>query len=202
MRRLICTFVVRIWQKQVFSWCGSVVLTGSSILCSGTRHQIVKQGRNSTSLMPSFCSNFRKIWSHWMRLKKNKINIGNKDVNSPHTMPQEQPPKHLSLSSNSCVKIDVNVYNNITRNGINSWKVIQASSAHVTNHLWDGKTPNDQYPHGTWEQTSKTSLLAYLSHLVTKPTKWVCAQRRLRSVWASAQSDQSLRCPLEESLGP
>ena len=35
-----------------------------------------------------------------------------------------------------------------------------------------------------------------------KPTKWVCAQRRLRSAWASAQSDQSLRCPHEETLGP
>ena len=33
-----------------------------------------------------------------------------------------------------------------------------------------------------------------MSHLVTKPTKWQCAQRRLRSVWASAQSDQSLHC--------
>ena len=31
---------------------------------------------------------------------------------------------------------------------------------------------------------------------MTKPTKWVCAQRRLRSDWASAQSDQSLRCAL------
>ena len=29
---------------------------------------------------------------------------------------------------------------------------------------------------------------------MTKPTKWVCAQRRLRSAWASAQSDQSLPC--------
>ena len=27
-------------------------------------------------------------------------------------------------------------------------------------------------------------------------TKWMCAQRRLRSAWASAQSDQSLRCAL------
>ena len=33
---------------------------------------------------------------------------------------------------------------------------------------------------------------------MTKPTKWLCAQRRLRSAWASAQSDQSLRCPHEE----
>ena len=37
---------------------------------------------------------------------------------------------------------------------------------------------------------------------MTKPTKWVCVQRRLRSPWASAQSDQSLRCPHEESYGP
>ena len=36
----------------------------------------------------------------------------------------------------------------------------------------------------------------------TKPTKWVCAQQRLRSAWASAQSDQSLRCLHEETLGP
>ena len=28
----------------------------------------------------------------------------------------------------------------------------------------------------------------------------MCAQRRLRSTWESAQSDQSLRCPHEESL--
>ena len=41
-----------------------------------------------------------------------------------------------------------------------------------------------------------------LSRDMTKPTKWVCAQRRLRSAWASAQSDQNLRCPHEESLGP
>ena len=34
----------------------------------------------------------------------------------------------------------------------------------------------------------------------TKPT--TCAQRRLGSAWASTQSDQSLRCPHEESLDP
>ena len=30
----------------------------------------------------------------------------------------------------------------------------------------------------------------------------LCAQQRLRSAWASAQSDQSLRCPPEGSFGP
>ena len=39
-----------------------------------------------------------------------------------------------------------------------------------------------------------------MSRLVTKPTKWVCAQRKLRSAWASAQFDQSLRCALNGLL--
>ena len=41
-----------------------------------------------------------------------------------------------------------------------------------------------------------------MSHDMTKPTKWVCTQRRLRSAWASTQSDQGLRCLHEETLGP
>ena len=59
--------------------------------------------------------------------------MDNREVNYPDILPQEQPPTHLSLSCNSRVKIDVNVYNNSTSNDINSWKVIQASSAHLTN---------------------------------------------------------------------
>ena len=39
-----------------------------------------------------------------------------------------------------------------------------------------------------------------LSHDMTKPTKWVCAQRRLRSDWADAQADQSLRCAFNGEL--
>ena len=41
-----------------------------------------------------------------------------------------------------------------------------------------------------------------LSRLMKKPTKWLCAQGRLGSAWASALSDQSLRCLHEETLGP
>ena len=33
-----------------------------------------------------------------------------------------------------------------------------------------------------------------MSHLTTKPTKCLCAQRRLSSAWASTQSDQPLLC--------
>ena len=36
--------------------------------------------------------------------------------------------------------------------------------------------------------------LTQISKDMTKPTKWVCAQQQHRSAWASAQSDQSLRC--------
>ena len=59
--------------------------------------------------------------------------MGNREINYPDILPQVQPPTHLYLSCNSRVKIDVNAYNNTTRNDINLWKVIQASSAHPTN---------------------------------------------------------------------
>ena len=39
-----------------------------------------------------------------------------------------------------------------------------------------------------------------MGSLTRKPTKWVCAQQRLRSDWADAQSDQSLRYVLNEKL--
>ena len=55
------------------------------------------------------------------------------------------------------------------------------------------------YPNKLYKKTYHT---CHMSRDMTKPTKWVCAQRRLRSVWASAQSDQSLHCQHEESLGP
>ena len=42
----------------------------------------------------------------------------------------------------------------------------------------------------------------YVNRLMTKPIKWLCTQRRLRSAWASTQSDHSLRCPHEETLCP
>ena len=32
------------------------------------------------------------------------------------------------------------------------------------------------------------------SRLMTKPTKWLCSQQRLRSAWAFTQSDQSSLC--------
>ena len=42
----------------------------------------------------------------------------------------------------------------------------------------------------------------HLSHDMTKPTKWLCAQRRLRSAWVSAQSDQSSLCAHWVAKGP
>ena len=53
-----------------------------------------------------------------------------------------------------------------------------------------------------WGRERLSDVVYFMSRDMTKPTKWVCAQRRLRSAWASAQSDQSLRCPHEETLGP
>ena len=84
--------------------------------------------------------------------------MGNREVNYPDILPQEQPPTHLSC--NSRVKNDVNVYNKTTRNKTNSWKSDSSLFCTCHKHLWDGKSPSDQYPYGTWEQTSKTLLLA------------------------------------------
>ena len=39
-------------------------------------------------------------------------------------------------------------------------------------------------------------------NIMTKPTKWYVCPVKTKSAWASAQSDQSLRYPHEESLGP
>ena len=39
--------------------------------------------------------------------------------------------------------------------------------------------------------TKRNTLSSQMSRDMTKPTKWVCAQLRLRSAWAFAQSEQS-----------
>ena len=57
-----------------------------------------------------------------------------------------------------------------------------------------------QDPHTPWSLTGVTAPTNSLSRLMTKPTKWLCTQRRLRSAWASTQSVQSLRCPLNGYL--
>ena len=43
-------------------------------------------------------------------------------------------------------------------------------------------------------KTEAKTVIMNMGRDMTKPTKWVCAQRRLRSAWTSAQSDQSLLC--------
>ena len=65
--------------------------------------------------------------------RRYEVIMGNREVNYPGILSQDQQPTHLSLLCNSRVKIDVNVYNNTTRNDIKPRKVIQASSAYLTN---------------------------------------------------------------------
>ena len=44
-----------------------------------------------------------------------------------------------------------------------------------------------------WHRKHCKVIMRNLSHDMIKPTTWVCAQRRFRSAWASAQSAQSFR---------
>ena len=77
----------------------------------------------------------------------------------------------------------------------NSPYVAKPSFNHKSSHqAGETRLPNHWYTH-------KQLLLYDPRHDKTNKMT-VLAQRRLRSAWASAQFDQSLRCPPEESLGP
>ena len=52
-----------------------------------------------------------------------------------------------------------------------------------------------------WKTLHLTIVILHMSHSVTKSSNDLCAQQRFRSAWASAQSDQSICCLLEETLG-
>ena len=61
------------------------------------------------------------------------------------------------------------------------------------------KMVNNEHNNKTWEKGSPLTYKDHGNHFscdMTKPTKWLCAQQRLRSAWASTQSDQSLHCLL------
>ena len=52
------------------------------------------------------------------------------------------------------------------------------------------------------KKEKKKKMEINVSRDMTKPTKWVCAQQRLRSAWASALSDQSSLCAQWVAEGP
>ena len=62
---------------------------------------------------------------------------------------------------------------------------------------WADPSENNIYRFRT-EPELHYSHTQYMSHDMTKPTKWVCAQRRVRSTWTSAQS-KILRADSEDS---
>ena len=62
--------------------------------------------------------------------------------------------------------------------------------------MWQQYSAFEAYSNETLVMNNKTKM----SRLMTKPAKWLCAQRRRRSAWASAVSDQSLRCALNGQL--
>ena len=93
------------------------------------------------------------------------------------------------------------------------WVMVKISHTTITAELKDFPTESQvvkQY-NISWQSEMSTKFTCALM-TVHWNTKWavswqnqqsgMCAQRRLRSAWASAQSDQSLPCPHEESLGP
>ena len=70
----------------------------------------------------------------------------------------------------------------------------------VLNAVWIPKTVSPNFIivqimfSGLMGSRSLFLVFPNMSHDMTKPTKWVCAQQGLRSAWASAQSDQVFAC--------
>ena len=77
----------------------------------------------------------------------------------------------------------------------NSFIVMSQQKIHLTYENVMGKS---WWLQCMFWKTSSLICINYLSRDMTKPTKWLCTHRRLRSAWASTKSDQSLRCALNE----
>ena len=67
-------------------------------------------------------------------------------------------------------------------------------TGHIAQELWECVRPIQYWGKNSIGRTVTVEIHVLwndLSRDMTKPTKWMCAQRRLRSAWPSAQSDQS-----------
>ena len=74
-------------------------------------------------------------------------------------------------------------------------------AGHVEPLVPNSQTPVPHFLCRTAHQSIKTRQIYHLSRLTTKQQSGMCVQRRLRWIWASAQSDQGLRCSHEETFG-
>ena len=93
-----------------------------------------------------------------------------------------------------------------------TWRFVSHGSPDVHFSCNNQEFVCDLYASNRWQLVlrarSTTPLIRSAFHWLKWATSWqnqqngMCVQRRLRSAWASAQSDQGLRCPHEEILGP
>ena len=73
-----------------------------------------------------------------------------------------------------------------------------------TDDMWPGRsrTSDSWICSQTRSRCQGLSCNVYMRRRMTKPTKWPLRPAETQTACASAQSDQSLRCPHEETLGP
>ena len=66
IRRLICAFVVRIWHKQVFSWCGSYIL--NTKWCTNCCGSVQTSSYTLLSQSGSFEINSDPVYRIWLMI--------------------------------------------------------------------------------------------------------------------------------------
>ena len=151
MRRLICALVVRIGQKQVFSWQGLNNKDAGLSDCTGSSASL------SMASEPQHDKTNKVGWLCW------------------------------GLTSQSTI------FQSCRDGAIASWVINQyfrgvkcLAQGHNTAAVgFEPRTSRSGVRHSTTEPPRSP-----------KPTKWLCTQRRLRSAWASAQSDLRLHYAL------
>ena len=75
------------------------------------------------------------------------------------------------------------------------WFCVREMSAKDTDRMVRSVDPDETAPsRPVCPKTVRIIMVILMNHDMTKPAKWVCAQQRLRSAWASVQSDQSSLC--------
>ena len=163
-QRLICTFVIRIWHKQVFSWCGSYDLGWVSLQYVTISIQSVLWLHNNTHTFRIVNSTLRKE-----SLTKQYWNIDN-----------------IKVITQCSTKLTGFVRDGALCWISEAWNIEAAAQIKWALSWFWVASPRP----ATFVEIYHEIMQTYLSHVMWKQVYALCGKQRRRSACTSAQSDQ------------
>ena len=122
MRRLLCAFVVCIWHKQVFSWCGSLISTlflkEGSLLYIATSHLSLLNCRVKDLMCSSVITNLVKFFAPFWKngcFKETNLMFCESDMNASWSLTNgshNMSKGNFNSSMNCCHGTTDNNYSN------------------------------------------------------------------------------------------